>query len=310
MKRLIRNRGERQAGEACCAGVRGIFALFCAVALFVAGMNVGSSLETGSSLESDAPRVLLERGDASSELVAADVASGLSAPFKNWLTDNSRKALGGGDFLFLPHRRTIWVVSPQHGRFVNYNIRSYDEIKKPGLGARGAGLKSMVVTLDPKLFPAADTRYLLSDRNSSEGLWVCNRRTGDVRIYVTRTDGKLLPEGEIVAPGLGTGDFEFLPNRRTMWIVNRTTGRFAHFDLRNDQERTVHRSQIGSVNLREFPSESTDFLLSDRNYDAMLWVCNRVTGVVQLWRVNPRGRDLILHVDFAARNDLLQAAGN
>lgn len=89
------------------------------------------------------------------------------------------------NFLFLPNRRSIWVVNRKAGRFALYRFRD-DEA--------GTVERSQVVTADRKSFPPGDTVYLLSERNHSEVLWVCNRRTGDVQMWIPRAGGRLQAE--------------------------------------------------------------------------------------------------------------------
>ncbi len=125
-----------------------------------------------------------------------------------------------------------------------------------------------------------------------------NRRSG-VR------DGR--PQGEVLSAdlfggvlratssGLGgataaeDGDYLFLPNRRTVWVVDRAAGRFANFDLRDTNQPTVVVSRTVTLDPVDFPPGETDFLLSDRNLTPLLWVCNRTTGELQLFRLKPDG---------------------
>lgn len=87
---------------------------------------------------------------------------------------------------------------------------------------------------------------------------------------------------------LGEGDYEFFPNRRSVWIVNRTNGRMANYYFHDDELGSVDRSRVATIDLRTFPRKDTLILLSDRNYNNILWVCNSRTGDVQMWHP---GRD-------------------
>jgi hypothetical protein len=87
---------------------------------------------------------------------------------------------------------------------------------------------------------------------------------------------------------LGEGDYEFFPNRRSVWIVNRTNGRMANYYFHDDELGSVDRSRVATIDLRTFPRKDTVILLSDRNYNNILWVCNARTGDVQMWHP---GRD-------------------
>lgn len=93
--------------------------------------------------------------------------------------------------------------------------------------------------------------------------------------------GSLLPT---VRADLEDGDYEFFPNRRTIWVVNRTNGRMATYTFRDDEVGSVDRSRVAQIDLKTFPREETVIHLSDRNLTSLLWVCNVRTGDVQLWQ--------------------------
>ena len=82
---------------------------------------------------------------------------------------------------------------------------------------------------------------------------------------------------------LGTGEYEFFPNRRSMWVVNRVNGRMATYHFRDDEVGSVDRSRVHRINLETFPRKDTSIALSDRNLNNVLWVCNTRTGDVQMW---------------------------
>jgi hypothetical protein len=111
------------------------------------------------------------------------------------------------------------------------------------------------------------------------------------------------------ASGLTTstqdGDFLFLTNRRTIWVIHRKEGRFANYHFRDDEARTVERSRVVSLDQETFPPQDTVYLLSDRNLTEVLWVCNKRTGDVQLWE--PRhDRSVVADRPIATYIDLLR----
>jgi len=92
-----------------------------------------------------------------------------------------------------------------------------------------------------------------------------------------------VPMAAAAQQDLGLGEYIFLPNRRAIWVINRTNGRFALYHFRDDQAKTIDRSRVVSLDQKTFPVSDTVYLLSDRNLTEVLWVCNRRTGDVQLW---------------------------
>ncbi|MCZ6793874.1 MAG: hypothetical protein O7J95_09720 [Planctomycetota bacterium] len=92
-----------------------------------------------------------------------------------------------------------------------------------------------------------------------------------------------------VQEDLGEGEYLFLPNRRSIWVVNRSVGRFANYDFRDHQDATVKRSRVVTLDPNDFPARDTVYHLSDRNLTAVLWVCNERTGDVQLWVLRGNG---------------------
>lgn len=109
------------------------------------------------------------------------------------------------------------------------------------------------------------------------------------------------------AADLGDGDYLFLPNRRTVWVVNRRHGRIANYHFRDDQEQTVLRSRVVTLDPKDFPQGDTYYCLSDRNLTDVLWVCNVRTGDVQLWRARADGNvvaegQVVTSVDLLPRD--------
>ncbi len=110
-----------------------------------------------------------------------------------------------------------------------------------------------------------------------------------------------------VQADVGRGEYLFLPCRREMWVVNKVNGKLVHYQFFDNELGTVERSRIVAINQELFPLRDTDFLLSDRNLNSLLWVANRATGDFQLWRAN---RDGTLSTDkeaVSAGTDLRQA---
>lgn len=104
-------------------------------------------------------------------------------------------------------------------------------------------------------------------------------------------EGLGLPESliETARADIGKGDYLFLPNRFAVWVVNKTNGKIIHYQFFDNQVGTVERSRVARVNTEAFPSADTEYLLSDRNMTAHLWVANRATGDFQVWRANRDG---------------------
>jgi hypothetical protein len=98
---------------------------------------------------------------------------------------------------------------------------------------------------------------------------------------------------ELAASSLGAayqeGDYLFLPNRRSIWVVHRPTGRIANYHFRDNEEKTVLRSRVVTLDAKDFPPSDTLYLLSDRNLMSLLWACNQKTGDVQLWDLRADG---------------------
>jgi hypothetical protein len=82
---------------------------------------------------------------------------------------------------------------------------------------------------------------------------------------------------------LEDGEYDFFPNRRSIWVVNRTNGRMANYQFRSDELQSIDRSRVAQIDLKAFPSGDTRIFLSDRNLNNVLWVCNARTGDVQMW---------------------------
>ena len=93
--------------------------------------------------------------------------------------------LGDGKYAFLANRRTIWAINNDTGRFAGYHFREDEDHTVE---------RTRVTTLDPKIFPPADTIYMLSDRNLTEALWICNKRSGDVQLWTPRIGGEVKAE--------------------------------------------------------------------------------------------------------------------
>jgi len=93
--------------------------------------------------------------------------------------------LGDGKYAFLANRRTIWAINKDKGRFAGYHFREDEDHTVE---------RTRITTLDPEIFPPADTIYMLSDRNLTEALWICNKRSGDVQLWTPRIGGEVKAE--------------------------------------------------------------------------------------------------------------------
>lgn len=102
---------------------------------------------------------------------------------------------------------------------------------------------------------------------------------------------------------LGDGKYSFLANRRTIWSINKEKGRFAGYHFREDEEHTVERTRVITLDQKIFPPADTVYLLSDRNLTEVIWVANKRTGEIQLW--TPRiGGDVKAEKPLATMQDL------
>lgn len=102
---------------------------------------------------------------------------------------------------------------------------------------------------------------------------------------------------------LGDGEFAFLANRKQIWAINKSQGRFAGYHFREDENRTVERTKIVTLDQKTFPPADTIYMLSDRNLTEVIWVCNKKTGDIQLW--SPRiGGDVTSEKPLATMQDL------
>lgn len=106
---------------------------------------------------------------------------------------------------------------------------------------------------------------------------------------------------------LDEGDYEFYPNRRSIWVVNRTNGRMASYTFHDDELGSVDRSRIAMLDTRAFPRADTVIHLSDRNLNNILWVCNTRTGDMQMWTI-ARDGSLKGETPIASSTDLTERA--
>jgi len=84
---------------------------------------------------------------------------------------------------------------------------------------------------------------------------------------------------------LESGEYSFFPNRRSIWVINNTNGRMANYNFHDDEVGSVDRTRVATLDLKTFPRGDTKVVLSDRNMNNILWVCNAKTGDVQMWTV-------------------------
>ena len=105
---------------------------------------------------------------------------------------------------------------------------------------------------------------------------------GTTTVYAGMSTSNLMAQ---VRTQLKEGEYLFLPNRRSVWVINQTNGRMAVYTFLNNEYNTVERSRVGQVDARAFPPGETTFQISDKNLSNNLWVCNTRTGDLQLWTV-------------------------
>ena len=104
-----------------------------------------------------------------------------------------KASLNEGDYLFFPNRRNIWAVNPKSGRMIHYKFLDT---------AEGMVDPSHPGQVDTRLFPSEDTVYMISERNATDLLWVCNRRTGDFQLWRRNVrDGRLFTDSKLVMAG-------------------------------------------------------------------------------------------------------------
>ncbi len=92
---------------------------------------------------------------------------------------------------------------------------------------------------------------------------------------------------------IGDGDYQFFPNRRNMWVVNKNNGRVVHYKFVDVSQGKVERSHVAQINRTLFPAGDTVYKISERNISDFLWVCNEKTGDFQLWRRSVRDGRLV-----------------
>jgi hypothetical protein len=129
-------------------------------------------------------------------------------------------------------------------------------------------------------------------------LWVRGPSSGEAEPFFA-------PLLKQASADLEEGDYDFFPNRRSVWIVNRTNGRMANYFFHDDELGSVDRSRVATIKMESFPRKDTVLRLSDRNLNNILWVCNVRTGDVQMWHV---GRDGALRAEppIASSTDLTE----
>jgi len=119
--------------------------------------------------------------------------------------------------------------------------------------------------------------------------------------------GQFLPTVAAQSAGaLGDGEFAFLANRKQIWAINKSAGRFAGYHFREDEDRTIERTKVVTLDQKIFPPADTIYMLSDRNLTEVIWICNKRTGDIQLW--SPRiGGDVTSEKPLSTMQDLLPA---
>jgi len=139
----------------------------------------------------------------------------------------------------------------------------------------------------------------------SAGSWYSNGESrGDIGQGLDAAMSQLLPTVVAQSTGdLGEGKYAFLANRRQIWAINKAKGRFAGYHFREDEDRSIERTRVVTLDQKIFPPADTIYMLSDRNLTEILWVCNKRTGDVQPW--SPRiGGDVTSEKPLATMQDL------
>jgi len=115
-----------------------------------------------------------------------------SLEFPEGFVEIAHAQVGKGEFLFLPHRMSMWVVNKSNGKIIYYKFRD-NQI--------GEVDHSRIAQINTDIFPLTDTRFLLSDRNLTSYLWVANTVTGDFQMWRSNRDGNLTTDTYPVPAG-------------------------------------------------------------------------------------------------------------
>ena len=94
---------------------------------------------------------------------------------------------------------------------------------------------------------------------------------GTTTVYAGVSTSALMAQ---VRTDLKDGEYLFLPNRRSIWVINQTNGRMAVYTFLNNEYDTVERSRVGQIDARAFPPGEVVFQISDKNLSNNLWVCS------------------------------------
>jgi hypothetical protein len=120
--------------------------------------------------------------------LASTIAESLASAFE--ISELEAQSRTNTDYRFLPNRRNMWVMNRRLGRIVHFRFLDT---------SKGTVERSFVAQVDQQRFPARDTTYKISERNITDLLWVCNRRTGDFQLWRRNVrDGRLVTDDQSV----------------------------------------------------------------------------------------------------------------
>lgn len=114
--------------------------------------------------------------------------------------------------------------------------------------------------------------------------------------------------GDMKAVGTEPGRYVFLPFRQNLWVIDKQGSVLLYYKLPSTEEEGIMKSRLQVFDADRFPSDETHFLLSSRNLTDYLWICNAVTGDVQVLRYNREGA-FDTHYTIAATKDFHLPAG-
>ena len=194
----------------------------------------------------------------------------------------------GADLRRARERVRQQLLSADYSSRAGESPRAGEAIERDETPLRLVPARRRAATVSPEIGPEIGPEELaeLEDALADQG---GNGGSGGGDGLVVPSPAAILSAQAAQASGLGEGEYLFLPNRRSVWVINRTLGRFANYDFRDNIPQTVNRSRVVSLNQGDFPTQDTVYILSDRNFTSVLWVCNQRTGDVQLWVLRGNG---------------------
>ncbi|MBN1418086.1 MAG: hypothetical protein JXP34_04880 [Planctomycetes bacterium] len=97
--------------------------------------------------------------------------------------------------------------------------------------------------------------------------------------------------GELRAAASGSepGRYVFLPFRQRLWAIDKKGSVLLYYKLPGTNEVGVMKSRLQPFDADRFPPAETEYLLSAQNLTDFLWICNTVTGDVQVMKYDREG---------------------